>query len=408
MQFLPTEEIYQDYENAKNNFFNEVYGRDESGAFVIVEPFKRVKERIGQKYGLPIAECSKINNIIRAILLYLRKIRITKSEFTKKDIEDFHLLTQSESRYEKLCSYLDQESGVFVKFLLDHLYDYLKSHKVKQYTIDNIDKIKKSEYQYILAGTGVSSSKLEEYKNVKQYYDEHYGQGVETHNNKEALRNELQVKLIEGTYEHRLQLEQHLQDFILHCYDFYKKNSSEYVKICKLIDYYQDKIHELYPHYIPHHVASPEETLYGGYKNALSVLRHAYIYLSKNVPEQNIEKSIEIFNQSFDNIIYKNIIGLLVKNDASDIDISELKEADFGYYFTIDSNWKTLYVNFVLKDEYNDISDLDELVRQSKNTDNHINFVDYQYINYIMKVTLKPLNKKSVNEGFDFNNNQVI
>ena len=91
---------------------------------------------------------------------------------------------------------------------------------------------------------------MERYKSIKKYYDEYYGVKQKETQAKSKNSSDLFEKLIGETYDIRIELEQHLEDFILKCYDTYIYNGTDYKRIKNLMTEYQDLMHQKNPHYI--------------------------------------------------------------------------------------------------------------------------------------------------------------
>ena len=400
--FIPDEEIRNDYKIAKDSFYGEALKRE-------IPPIQ-LKREIGAKYGLSPKECTKSNNIINAILAYLREIRKYKHEYTLNDIHDFYDITNSNSRYDKLEPFLMLESSRFIKYLLDHIYQYLINRGVKQYTLDNIDKISLGQ---TYAHSAQDRFYLERYKSIKKYYDEHYGIKTETARITNKLKSDLYSTLIEETYDIRLQLEQHLEDFIYECYNTYIYGSTEFTRLHNLMNDYYDQIRNFNPTHDIHHIAGTEERKLIKYRDNLHFLLQLYTYFSeeqskinKVTKEKRIEYSLEDFNKRFNKLIEKNILDILVSKNVEDIKVSELIKVDFGFYFEITYNDdKKLYVNFILQHDFQDTSNMDEFVKHPRLYTTNV--INYSTIDYQMKVTTKPLNKK-LNESFDFNLNLSV
>ena len=393
--FIPEEEIRRDQKIVDDGFYNEAYLRETTPIVI--------KREIGQKYGLNPKQCSKAETIAHAILLYLRTIRNQKTIFTLDDIHDFYKLTDNLGSYDKLKPFLELESKSFIEFVLKHQYDYIlsKCPGIKPYTLDNIDKITIS--RDLTNGSSNVRFQLERYKAIKKYYDETYGikQNIAKETNKSKY--DLEVLFSEETYEIREQLEEILEDFINMCYDTYVYQSPTHMKILQLSKKYRELRREKNPYYHPNHIPDEEEQRYIKYSNALYPVTVLYNHFEDiNKKEQRIEYSIKYFNKQINYLINKKIIRTLLDKNVNidDINISELKKADFGYYFIINYRNGKLYANFLIQPESLDVSDMDEYVR----TAHHLfpEHIHGDAINYVMKVTVRPLNK-SLNEGFDFN-----
>lgn len=393
--FIPVEEIRRDQEIVDDGFYNEAYKRETTPIVI--------KREIGQKYGLDPKQCSKTETIAHAILLYLRIIRNQKTVFTKEDIQDFYQLTNYLGSYDKLKPFLELESKPFMEFLLKHEYDHILSRcpGIKPYTLDNIDKI--TINRDLTNGSSSVKFQLERYKAIKKYYEETYGIKQSVANETNKSKYDFEVLFSEETYEIREQLEEILEDFINMCYDTYVYQSPTHMKILQLSKKYWELRHEKNPYYSPNHIPDEEEQRYIKYSGALYFVNVLYSYFNNiDKKEQRIKYSLEYFNKHFNDLINKKIIRTLLDKDASpnNITISELKKADFGYYFIINYGNGKLYANFLIQPESLDVSDMDEYVR----TAHHLfpEHIHGEAVNYVMKVTAKPLNK-SLNEGFDFN-----
>ena len=388
--FIPEEEIRRDQKIVDDGFWSEAWRRE-------TQPIV-IKREIGQKYGLEPKQCSKTETIAHAILLYLRTIRNQKASFTEDDIHDFYKLNNYFSSYDKLKPFLELESKSFIEFLLKHQYDYILSkYSIKPYTLNNIDKITIS--RDITNGSSSVKFQLERYKSIKKYYDETYGVKQDITKETNKTKYDLEVLFSEETYEIREQLEEILEDFINMCYDTYVYQSPTHMKILQL----SKKYWELSPFYDPPHILDEEKLKYINYRNALYPTTVLYTHFKDiNKKEQRIEYSIKYFNKQFNDLINKKIIRTLLDKDVilDDVNISELKKADFGYYFIINYGNGKLYANFLIQPESLDVSNMDEYVRSAYHLfPKHIHG---EAINYIMTVTVRPLNK-SLNEGFDFN-----
>ena len=187
------------------------------------------------------------------------------------------------------------------------------------------------------------------------------------------------------------------------CYDTYVYQSPTHMKILQLSKKYRELRHKKNPYYSSTHIPDKEEQRYIKYSDALYPVCVLYNYFNNiDKKEQRIEQSIKYFNNQYNDLINKKIIRtLLDKNVTLDnITISELKKADFGYYFIINYGKGKLYANFLIQPESLDVSDMDEYVR----TAHHLfpEHIHGEAINYIMKVSVRPL-IKNLNEGFDFN-----
>ena len=392
--FIPEEEIRRDQKIVDDGFYSEAYRRE-------TQPIV-IKREIGQKYGLEPKQWSKSESIARAILVYLRTIRNQKTSFTREDIQDFYKLTNYLGSYDKLKPFLELESKSFIEFLLKQEYDYiLTKYFIKRYTLDNIDKI--TINRDITNGSSAVKFQLERYKAIKKYFDETYGikQNVAKETNKSKY--DLEVLFSEETYEIREQLEEILEDFINMCYDTYVYSSPTHIKILQLSKKYYQLCHGKYPSYNPHHIQDEEELRYIKYRNALYPTTVLYNHFQDiNKKEERIEYSIKYFNKQFNDLINKKIIRTLLDKDANidEVNVSELKKADFGYYFIINYGKGKLYANFLIQPESLDVSDMDEYVR----TAYHLfpEHIHGEAVNYIMKVSVRPL-IKNLNEGFDFN-----
>ena len=392
--FIPEEEIRRDQKIVDDGFYSEAYRRE-------TQPIV-IKREIGQKYGLEPKQWSKTEAIVRAILVYLRTIRNQKTSFTREDIQDFYKLTNYLGSYDKLKPFLELESKSFIEFLLKQEYDYiLTKYFIKRYTLDNIDKI--TINSDITNGSSAVKFQLERYKAIKKYFDETYGikQNVAKETNKSKY--DLEVLFSEETYEIREQLEEILEDFINMCYDTYVYQSPTHMKILQLSKKYRELRHKKNPYYSSTHIPDKEEQRYIKYSDALYPVCVLYNYFNNiDKKEQRIEQSIKYFNNQYNDLINKKIIRTLLDKDANidEVNVSELKKADFGYYFIINYGKGKLYANFLIQPESLDVSDMDEYVRKA-----HHLFPEHihgEAVNYIMKVSVRPL-IKNLNEGFDFN-----
>ena len=394
--FIPEEEIRRDQKIVDDGFYNEAYLRQ-------TQPIV-IKRKIGQKYGLDLKQCSKAETIAHTILLYLRTIRNQKTSFTTDDIQDFYKLNNYLGSYDKLKPFLELESKSFIEFLLKHQYDYILSNcpRIKPYTLDNIDKI--TINRDLTNGSSGVKFWLERYKAIKKYFDETYGikQNVAKETNKSKY--DLEVLFSEETYEIREQLEEILEDFINMCYDtFFAYQSPTHMKILQLSKKYRELLHNKNPYYSSTHIPDEEEQRYIKYCDTLYFINVLYNHFNNiDKKEQRIEYSIKYFNKQFNDLINKKIIRTLLDKNANinDLNISELKKADFGYYFIINYGKGKLYANFLIQPESLDVSDMDKYVR----TAYHLfpEHIHGEAVNYVMKVTVRPLNK-SLNESFDFN-----
>ena len=392
--FIPEEEIRRDQKIVDDGFYSEAYRRE-------TQPIV-IKREIGQKYGLEPKQWSKTEAIARAILVYLRTIRNQKTSFTREDIQDFYKLTNYLGSYDKLKPFLELESKSFIEFLLKQEYDYiLTKYFIKRYTLDNIDKI--TINRDITNGSSAVKFQLERYKAIKKYFDETYGikQNVAKETNKSKY--DLEVLFSEETYEIREQLEEILEDFINMCYDTYVYQSPTHMKILQLSKKYRELRHKKNPYYSSTHIPDKEEQRYIKYSDALYPVCVLYNYFNDiDKKEQRIEQSIKYFNNQYNDLINKKIIRTLLDKDANidEVNVSELKKADFGYYFIINYGKGKLYANFLIQPESLDVSDMDEYVR----TAHHLfpEHIHSEAVNYIMKVSVRPL-IKNLNEGFDFN-----
>ena len=392
--FIPEEEIRRDQKIVDDGFYSEAYRRE-------TQPIV-IKREIGQKYGLEPKQWSKTESIARAILVYLRTIRNQKTSFTREDIQDFYKLTNYLGSYDKLKPFLELESKSFIEFLLKQEYDYiLTKYFIKRYTLDNIDKI--TINRDITNGSSAVKFQLERYKAIKKYFDETYGikQNVAKETNKSKY--DLEVLFSEETYEIREQLEEILEDFINMCYDTYVYYSPTHIKILQLSKKYRELRHKKNPYYSSTHIPDKEEQRYIKYSDALYPVCVLYNYFNDiDKKEQRIEQSIKYFNNQYNDLINKKIIRTLLDKDANidEVNVSELKKADFGYYFIINYGKGKLYANFLIQPESLDVSDMDEYVR----TAYHLfpEHIHGEAVNYIMKVSVRPL-IKNLNEGFDFN-----
>ena len=392
--FIPEEEIRRDQKIVDDGFYSEAYRRE-------TQPIV-IKREIGQKYGLEPKQWSKTEAIARAILVYLRTIRNQKTSFTRDDIQDFYKLTNYLGSYDKLKPFLELESKSFIEFLLKQEYDYiLTKYFIKRYTLDNIDKI--TINRDITNGSSAVKFQLERYKAIKKYFDETYGikQNVAKETNKSKY--DLEVLFSEETYEIREQLEEILEDFINMCYDTYVYYSPTHMNILQLSKKYRELRHKKNPYYSSTHIPDKEEQRYIEYSDALYPVCVLYNFFNNiDKKEQRIEQSIKYFNNQYNDLINKKIIRTLLDKDANidEVNVSELKKADFGYYFIINYGKGKLYANFLIQPESLDVSDMDEYVRKA-----HHLFPEHihgEAVNYIMKVTVRPL-IKNLNEGFDFN-----
>ena len=392
--FIPEEEIRRDQKIVDDGFYSEAYRRE-------TQPIV-IKREIGQKYGLEPKQWSKTEAIARAILVYLRTIRNQKTSFTREDIQDFYKLSNYLGSYDKLKPFLELESKSFIEFLLKQEYDYiLTKYFIKRYTLDNIDKI--TINRDITNGSSAVKFQLERYKAIKKYFDETYGikQNVAKETNKSKY--DLEVLFSEETYEIREQLEEILEDFINMCYDTYVYQSPTHMKILQLSKKYRELRHKKNPYYSSTHIPDKEEQRYIEYSDALYPVCVLYNYFNNiDKKEQRIEQSIKYFNNQYNDLINKKIIRTLLDKDANidEVNVSELKKADFGYYFIINYGKGKLYANFLIQPESLDVSDMDEYVR----TAHHLfpEHIHSEAVNYIMKVSVRPL-IKNLNEGFDFN-----
>ena len=392
--FIPEEEIRRDQKIVDDGFYSEAYRRE-------TQPIV-IKREIGQKYGLEPKQWSKSEAIARAILVYLRTIRNQKTSFTREDIQDFYKLTNYLGSYDKLKPFLELESKSFIEFLLKQEYDYiLTKYFIKRYTLDNIDKI--TINKDITNGSSAVKFQLERYKAIKKYFDETYGikQNVAKETNKSKY--DLEVLFSEETYEIREQLEEILEDFINMCYDTYVYYSPTHMNILQLSKKYRELRHKKNPYYSSTHIPDKEEQRYIKYSDALYPVCVLYNYFNNiDKKEQRIEQSIKYFNNQYNDLINKKIIRTLLDKDANidEVNVSELKKADFGYYFIINYGKGKLYANFLIQPESLDVSDMDEYVR----TAHHLfpEHIHGEAVNYIMKVSVRPL-IKNLNEGFDFN-----
>ena len=392
--FIPEEEIRRDQKIVDDGFYSEAYRRE-------TQPIV-IKREIGQKYGLEPKQCSKTEAIARAILVYLRTIRNQKTSFTREDIQDFYKLTNYLGSYDKLKPFLELESKSFIEFLLKQEYDYiLTKYFIKRYTLDNIDKI--TINKDITNGSSAVKFQLERYKAIKKYFDETYGIKYNVAKETNKSKYDLEVLFSEETYEIREQLEEILEDFINMCYDTYVYYSPTHIKILQLSKKYRELRHKKNPYYSSTHIPDKEEQRYIEYSDALYPVCVLYNYFNDiDKKEQRIEYSIKYFNKQFNDLINKKIIRTLLDKNANidEVNVSELKKADFGYYFIINYGKGKLYANFLIQPESLDVSDMDEYVR----TAHHLfpEHIHGEAVNYIMKVSVRPL-IKNLNEGFDFN-----
>lgn len=391
LNFIPEEEIRNDLKILNGD------------AHIIVN--MKIKREIGTKYGLTPAECSKTNPIIRRIYEYLRDIRKSKTSFTQEDIFDFYQLTNENSKYDKLAPLLMLETGIFIKYMIQHQYNYLLSKGIRRYTLDNISNI--TIGRDITGGSMSIKFWLERYKSIKKYYDEYYGDKQKETQIKSKNSSDLFEKLIGETYDIRIELEQHLEDFILKCYDTYIYNDTDYKRIKTLMTEYQDLMHQKNPRYSPAFVPDKEYIKAKKYYDELHFLAQTYRFFNEGewgfagkTREQVIEKSINHFNDCFDKLIEKNIIKTLVSANISsdEISIGELENTNFGYRFIITHINGALYVNFIILPENLNYENMDEFISHPQ----HVHIVNYQCIDYEMKVTKKPL-KNILKESFDFN-----
>ena len=388
--FIPEEEIRRDQKIVDDRFYGEAYRRETTPIVI--------KREIGQKYGLDPKQCSKTETIAHAILLYLRTIRNQKTSFTNNDIQDFYKLNDYLGSYDKLKPFLELESKSFIEFLLKNQYDYILSkYSIKPYTLDNIDKIT------INHCSSNVKFQLERYKAIKKYFDETYGVKQNAAKETNKTKYDLEVLFSEETYEIREQLEEILEDFINMCYDTYVYQSPAYMKILQLSKKYRELLHEKNPYYSSKHIPDEEEQRYIKYRDALYPITVLYNYFNNiDKKEERIEYSIKYFNKQFNDLINKKIIRTLLDKDANidEVNVSELKKADFGYYFVVNYEKGKLYANFLIQPESLDVSDMDEYVR----TAHHLfpEHIHGDAINYVMKVSVRPL-IKNLNEGFDFN-----
>ena len=392
--FIPEEEIRRDQKIVDDGFYSEAYRRE-------TQPIV-IKREIGQKYGLEPKQWSKTEAIARAILVYLRTIRNQKTSFTREDIQDFYKLTNYLGSYDKLKPFLELESKSFIEFLLKQEYDYiLTKYFIKRYTLDNIDKI--TINRDITNGSSAVKFQLERYKAIKKYFDETYGIKYNVAKETNKSKYDLEVLFSEETYEIREQLEEILEDFINMCYDTYVYQSPTHMKILQLSKKYRELRHKKNPYYSSTHIPDKEEQRYIKYSDALYPVCVLYNYFNDiDKKEQRIEQSIKYFNDQYNDLINKKIIRTLLDKDANidEVNVSELKKADFGYYFIINYGKGKLYANFLIQPESLDVSDMDEYVR----TAYHLfpEHIHGEAVNYIMKVSVRPL-IKNLNEGFDFN-----
>jgi len=123
------------------------------------------------------------------------------------------------------------------------------------------------------------------------------------------------------------------------------------MKILQLSAKYRELRKEKNPWYSSKHIPDEEGQRYIKYSDALHFVTVLYNYFNDiNKKEWRIEYSIKYFNKQFNDLINKKIIRTLLDKNANidEINISELKKADFGYYFIINYGNGKLYANFLI------------------------------------------------------------
>ena len=77
---------------------------------------------------------------------------------------------------------------------------------------------------------------LERYQSIKKYYELKNGLNSNSLQSKENNKIRIENKLLEDTYEIKIDLEQYLVDFINDCYDKYGngKSNKNYIEFYKL------------------------------------------------------------------------------------------------------------------------------------------------------------------------------
>ena len=312
----------------------------------------------------------------------------------------------------------------FIKYLLEYLENTIQTRSTfTQYIKQNAATINiKSRDCWDLSSN--DKTLLERYQSVKKYYELKYGLNSNSLQSKEINKTGIENKLLEGTYEIKMDLEQHLVDFINDCYDKYNKNESNknYIEFYKLQQYYQKLVDDLQNNRnyaeINNH---PENEIdeyreqineYNTYIQNLHFLMIPYTYFHEEpdsigrlpIPrEKRIDLALDYFNKEYEKLIYKNITRTLLLKDAlvDTIEIGGLEKTDFGFYFTVNfTENKKLYVNFILNN--ND----PEAFNPKKNTDpkNYLWKNLFPTVCYIMQVTLRPYqNKVNLNESFNYN-----
>ena len=387
-------------------------------------PSKSEKLEIGLKYGLPKEKCGRSENIIKKIYSYLQYLRNNKTEYTQNDIHDFYGMINGAQKYQDLESFLMYEPKNFIKYLLEYLENTIQTRSTfTQYIKQNAATINiKSKDCWDLSSN--DKTLLERYQSVKKYYELKYSLDSNLLQSKENNKTGIENKLLEDTYEIKMDLEQFLVDFINNCYDKYNKGESNknYIEFYKLQQHYQKLVNDLQNNRnyaeINNH---PENEIdeyneqineYNTYIQNLHFLMIPYTYFREEtdsigrlpIPrEKRIDLALEYFNKEYEKLIYKNITRtLLLKNALVDtIEIGGLEKTDFGYCFTVNfAENKKLYVNFILNN--ND----PEVFNPKKKTDtkNYLWKNLFPAVCYIMQVTLRPYqNKVNLNESFNYN-----
>lgn len=388
-------------------------------------PSKSEKLEVGLKYGLPKEKCSRSENIIKKIYSYLQYLRNNKTEYSQNDIHDFYGMINGAQKYQDLESFLMYEPKNFIKYLLEYLENTIQTRSTfTRYIKQNAATINiKSRDYWDLSSD--DKTLLERYQSVKKYFELKYGLNSNSLQSKENNKTGIENKLLEDTYEIKMDLEQYLVDFINDCYDKYSKGVSNknYIEFYKLQQHYQKLVNDLQNNRnyaeINNH---PENEIdeyskqineYNTYIQNLHFLMIPYTYFHEEtdslgrlpIPrEKRIDLSLDYFNKEYEKLIYKNITRtLLLKGALVDtIEINGLEKTDFGFYFTVNfAENKKLYVNFILNN--ND----PEVFNPKKKADpkNYLWKNLFPTVCYIMQVTLRPYqNKVNLNESFNYNN----
>lgn len=132
-------------------------------------PDTATKKSIASKYGIT---SKKSADIQKAILVAIRNERNNRHEYTDDDITWFKRLSDIPSRYNTLCTWLDEESLDFINFMRAYYEETLKSKKSKFGSLFDLkNSAKGRDWNYVM--TASDKYLIDTYNNLTQYIEEH-------------------------------------------------------------------------------------------------------------------------------------------------------------------------------------------------------------------------------------------